>query len=145
MTRALILLVCAMLAACGRSEPRQGVDLTHEAPWAYRTPHGVDVAAVYLELTAWEATTLLSASTPIAERIEIHSSSEENGVMKMRQLEWVPLEAGKPFRFEPGGAHFMLIGLRQPLVAGSQFDITLNFDRGYSMMTNVRVVELGSR
>jgi periplasmic copper chaperone A len=145
MTRALVILACAMLAACGRPERTEGVDLTNEPPWAYSTPHGVDVAAVYLELTAWEATTLLSASTSVADRIEMHSSSEENGMMKMRRMEWVALEAGKPFRFEPGGAHLMLIGLHQPLVAGTPFDITLQFDRGYSMITNVRVVELGSR
>jgi copper(I)-binding protein len=142
MKRALAMLACAMLAACGQSEPR-GADL-REPPWAYATPTGAEVAAVYLKLTVAEADTLLSAATPFADRIEMHTSSEENGMMKMRPMEHVPLEAGKVFSFEPGGAHLMLIGLRQPLVAGMQFPITLTFERSGTLSTQVRVVELGS-
>jgi len=143
MTRALIMLACALLTACGQSEP-QTIEF-HEPPWAYNTPLGAEVAAVYFKLTVAEADTLLSAATPIADQIEMHTSSEENGMMKMRPLKTASLEAGKPFSFEPGGAHFMLIGLRQPLVAGMQFPMTLRFDRLGEVTTQVRVVELGSR
>jgi copper(I)-binding protein len=143
MRRALLMLMCAMLAACGQSEPR-GAELVGP-PWANATPFGADVAAVYLKLSVAEADTLMSASTPIADKIEMHTSSEENGMMKMRPMEWVPLEAGKVFSFEPGGSHLMLIGLRQPLVAGMQFPITLKFDRSGTLSTQVHVIELGAR
>lgn len=136
------MLACALLAACGQSQPR-GADLVGP-PWANATPVGAEVAAVYLKLTAAEADTLMSVATPIADRIEMHSSSEENGMMKMRPMQWVPLEAGKVFSFEPGGAHLMLIGLRQPLVAGMQFPITLQFDRSGTLSTQVQVIELGA-
>lgn len=138
-----LMLVYALLIGCGQSEPR-AVEL-RESPWAYATPFGAEVAAVYLKLTVAEADTLMSAATPVADQIEMHTSSEENGMVKMRPLESVGLEAGKVFSFEPGGAHFMLIGLRQPLVAGMQFPVTLRFDRSGELTTQVRVVELGSR
>jgi periplasmic copper chaperone A len=142
MRRVLLMLLCAMLVACGQSEPR-GAEL-REPPFAHATPVGAEVAAVYLKLSVAEADTLMSVTTPIADRIEMHSSSEENGMMKMRPMQRVSLEAGKVFSFEPGGAHLMLIGLRQPLVAGMKFPLTLKFDRSGELMTQVAVIELGS-
>lgn len=140
MTRAAIMLMCAMLAACGQSEPVNVND-----PWANATPVGASVAAVYLELTVAKPDTLLSASTTVADHIEMHSSSEENGMMKMRQLSTVELPGGQPFSFAPSGAHFMLMGLRQPLVAGMRFPMTLELQHAGAINVQVQVVELGSR
>jgi periplasmic copper chaperone A len=135
-----LMLACAMLSACSQSEP-----VKVSAPWAYATAFGASVAAVYLDLTVAQADTLLSATTPVADQIEMHTSSEENGMMKMRQLERVSLEGGKPFSFAPGGAHFMLMGLRQPLVAGMRFPMTMTLERAGTVTVQVLVVELGSR
>ena len=142
MTRAAIttVLVCALFAACGQSEPVNVND-----PWANATPVGASVAAVYMELTVANADTLVSASTTVADHIEMHESHEENGMMKMRPLAMVELQAGQPFSFAQGGAHFMLIDLRQPLVAGMRFPMTLQFQRAGSVTVQVQVVELGSR
>jgi periplasmic copper chaperone A len=142
MTRAAIttVLACALLAACGRSEPVNVND-----PWANATPVGASVAAVYMELTVANADTLVAASTTVADHIEMHASSEENGMMKMRPLATVELQAGQPFSFAQGGTHFMLIDLRQPLVAGMRFPMTLEFQRAGAVTVQVQVVELGSR
>jgi copper(I)-binding protein len=142
MTRAAIttVLACALLTACGQSEPVNVND-----PWANATPVGASVAAVYMELTVANADTLVSASTTVADHIEMHASSEENGMMKMRPLPTVELKAGQPFSFAQGGAHFMLMELRQPLVAGMRFPMTLEFQRAGAVTVQVQVVELGSR
>jgi periplasmic copper chaperone A len=140
MTRAALMLICALLAACGQSTPVNVND-----PWANATPVGASVAAVYLELTVETPDTLLSASTTVADHIEMHTSSEEGGMMKMRPLTTVELKSNQPFSFEPGGAHFMLIDLRQPLVAGMRFPMTLNLQRAGAVAVQVQVVELGSR
>lgn len=142
MTRAAVttVLACALLAACGQSEPVSVHD-----PWANATPVGASVAAVYMDLTVADADTLVSASTTVADHIEMHSSSEENGMMKMRPLASVELKAGQSFSFEQGGAHLMLIDLRQPLVAGMRFPMTLEFQRAGAVTVQVQVVELGSR
>ena len=47
--------------------------------------------------------------------------------MEMHQLQSVPLEAGEEVTFEPGGLHIMLIGLKQDLKTGNEFEITLQF------------------
>ncbi len=140
MTRAALLLICGLLAACGRSTPVSVNDA-----WSNATPVGASVAAVYLELTVDEPDTLLSASTTVADHIEMHTSSEENGMMKMRPLSTVELKGNEPFRLAPGGAHFMLMELRQPLVAGMRFPMTLNLQRAGAVAVQVQVVELGSR
>jgi copper(I)-binding protein len=57
----------------------------------------------------------------------------------------VELQAGQPFSVAPGGAHFMLIDLRQPLVAGMRFPMTLEFQRAGAVTVQVHVVEIGSR
>jgi len=142
MTRAVIttVLACALLAACGQAEP-----VNVDDPWANATPVGASVAAVYMKLTAAKADTLVAASTTVADHVEMHASSEENGVMKMRPLATVELQAGEPFSFAQGGAHFMLIDLRQPLVAGMRFPMTLEFQHAGAITVQVQVVELGSR
>jgi periplasmic copper chaperone A len=142
MTRAGIttVLACALLAACGQSEPVSVND-----PWANATPVGANVAAVYMELTVANTDTLVAASTTVADHIEMHTSSEENGMMRMRPLATVEMPAGQPFSFAPGGAHFMLIDLRQPLVAGMRFPMTLEFQRAGAVTVQVHVVEIGSR
>jgi copper(I)-binding protein len=130
-----------MAAGCGQSGPA----VTAEDPWANATPDGATIGAVYLKLTSRQADTLLSASTTVADHIEMHTSSEQNGMMQMRPLANVPLEAGKPFTFAPGGAHFMLVDLRQPLTAGLRFPMTLEFEHAPAQTVQVQVVELGSR
>jgi hypothetical protein len=142
MTRAAVttVLACVLLAACGQAEPVSVHD-----PWANATPVGASVAAVYMDLTVADADTLVSASTTVADHIEMQSSSEENGMMKMRPLAGVELKAGQSFSFAQGGAHLMLIDLRQPLVAGMRFPMTLEFQRAGAVTVQVQVVELGSR
>ena len=145
MTRALWNLAISafvlLAAGCGQSGPSVSV----EDAWANATPAGATIGAVYLKITSKEADTLLSASTTVADHIEMHTSSEENGMMQMRPLSNVRLEAGKPFTFAPGGAHFMLVDLRQPLTAGLRFPMTLEFEHAPAQTIQVQVVELGSR
>lgn len=124
---------------------RLSAPVSVEDAWANATPAGATVAAVYMQITTKDADTLLSATTTVADHIEMHTNSEENGMMQMRPLSNVPLEAGKPFTFAPGGAHFMLVDLRQPLTAGLRFPMTLQFQHAPAQVVQVQVVELGSR
>lgn len=141
--RNLVVSLFALTAvACSRGG---GEAVTIGDAWANATPAGATVAAVYLQITVRDADTLLSATTTVADSIEMHTSSEENGMMRMRPLPTVPLESGKSFAFAPGGAHFMLMGLRQPLAAGLRFPMTLKFQNAGTRTVQVQVVEPGSR
>ena len=53
-----------------------------------------------------------------------------SGTMHMEPLSAVRLRAGDPTVFEPGGRHFMLVGLAKQLDTGTSFPMTLHFARG---------------
>jgi hypothetical protein len=144
MLRHLAIAAFAIVAviACGQPD-RNAISIRNA--WANATPAGATVGAAYLELTAANQDTLLSATSAVADRIEMHASSEENGMMRMRPLPAVELQPGKPFVFAPGGAHFMLLGLRQPLVAGARFPLTLQLQNAGALTLQVEVKEPGSR
>ena len=70
---------------------------------------------------------ILSVQSDCCAAAELHEGTMENGVMRMRQLENVPLKAGEPTNFAPGGLHVMLIGLKKPLAAGDTVPLTFTF------------------
>lgn len=72
---------------------------------------------------------LKSARTPKAKSVELHQTTmSADGVMQMRKVEGaVPIEAGESLVLEPGGTHFMLLGLEDALKAGEQLILTLEF------------------
>jgi copper(I)-binding protein len=98
-------------------------------PWARATPPVATVAAVYFSLTnvGSSADRLLSISSPIAQQVQIHESRTVQGIMQMRALEGVSCPAGVTVKSEPGALHVMLIGLQHPLVAGTEFALSLRF------------------
>lgn len=111
-----------MLGACGQTN--QGPIQVRDA-WAPALPN--DMAAVYFEITANESDVLLGGSAPMAQTAEMHETSEEDGMMRMRPLARLSLKAGETVRFERGGKHFMLMGLSRPLTPGEKFPMTLRF------------------
>jgi hypothetical protein len=96
--------------------------------WARATPPGKAVAAAYLTVTGGpRADRLLSAATPRAAMAELHVVTESDGMSRMRQTDGVEVPAGKAVTLAPQGTHVMLMGLDEPLVAGQQFPLTLQF------------------
>ena len=51
----------------------------------------------------------------------------------------LPLPANEHTELKPGGYHVMLIGLKQPLTAGSRFPLTLKFRHAPEQTVQVEV------
>jgi copper(I)-binding protein len=85
------------------------------------------------------AMVLVGARSPVVERIEIHTMTHEDGTMRMRQVEQVPLPAGGQVVFESGGLHLMLMGLSNPPRAGDSVDLTLRFADGSARTVSASV------
>ena len=100
-----------------------------DGAWARPTVAGQAVGGGYLSLRSARADRLLSVSTPAAERVELHTMAMVGDVMQMRQLDALDLPAGQKIEFKPGGLHLMLVGLKQPLAAGSKLPLTLRFEK----------------
>ncbi|MBV8679948.1 MAG: copper chaperone PCu(A)C [Aquitalea sp.] len=110
-------------------------------PWSRAMPEASPTGAAYLSIknTGKEADTLLSVSTPRADKAELHVHLNDNGVMRMRQVESVAVAAGAEVKFAPGGYHIMLMGLKQPLKAGDHFPLTLKFAKAGTVTVDVIV------
>jgi periplasmic copper chaperone A len=93
------------------------------------TPPVISVGAVYFSITNTGSTAdrLLSVSTPVATKVELHESRSVQGVVEMRAVTAVECPPGKTVKAAPGGLHVMLLGLAAPLVAGSEFMVSLQF------------------
>jgi iron complex outermembrane receptor protein len=128
--RSLLALVVALLwsSAAPAHEYEIGKILIAH-PWSRPTAPGMPMGVAYFSLenrgTAEDA--LLSASTPAATRVEFHQTTQTGGIARMRPLTQVTLPAGKTVKVEPGGIHMMLVELKQPLEAGTQVPLTLQF------------------
>ena len=99
-------------------------------PWATPTSAGTEVGAAYLEIKnlGSKPVRFLGATTEIAERVEIHSMSMTNGIMRMRPLDKGLVVAGrKSALLNRTGLHLMLIGLKKPLEIEEMVKMTLHF------------------
>ncbi len=95
--------------------------------WVRASNAGQSVGAAYLTLSSAEDATLVYAETERAGTVEMHSMTMQNGVMKMRSMEELPVPAGKPVKLAPGGLHLMLFELPTPFKAGEQVKFRLCF------------------
>jgi len=111
-----------------------------EGAWARSMPAGAN-SAVYLVLQnrGDEPDHLTGGETEAAVGVEIHESRLEDGIMRMRELEEVAVEAGNRVEFRPGGIHIMLLELREPLAAGDSIRLLLHFQQSGSQTLQVPV------
>jgi copper(I)-binding protein len=75
---------------------------------------GQDKTVAYMDVEnhTRSAIALVGASAESVRAIEIHTTQMNDGVMRMRRLKAVDIGAGEAMRFEPGGRHLMLFGVR---------------------------------
>jgi hypothetical protein len=100
-------------------------DISTADVWARATAPGQENGSVGVVITSAKDARLIAVSSPVCKTAEIHTMSMNNGVMEMRQLEFLPLPAQQPVTLGPGGDHLMLFGLKHPLKAGDEFPLTL--------------------
>ncbi len=111
-----------LISACSKQD---SIEIKNQ--WVRANNDGQDVSAAYMTIVSNEDTSLIKIDSDVADVIEIHSMSMENGVMKMRMLDTLDLIAGKPTELSPGGFHLMLFDLKKPLAAGKEAHFTLHF------------------
>lgn len=117
-----------------------------ESRWARATAGRAETGAAYVVLVGGEqADTLIGASSPVAGTVELHTHVETDGVMRMRQVDSIPIPAKTQVVFRPGGLHIMLIGLKGPLKEGRTFPLTLIFEHAGRIETQVPILAPGAR
>jgi len=138
---ALALLAIGLLPALGLAHDTTigPFEVTHS--WARFTPKGAPNGAVYMviENTGPTGDRLVGASTPRAERVEMHRSAMDGELMTMKPQDAVELKPGEIVEFAPGGLHLMLLKLTAPLQVGERFPLTLRFETAGEFSLEVEV------
>lgn len=131
------LCLLAFATACGAPSSEQA---SHErAPaaglvlrdgWTAPTPAGIDVAAGYLTISngADHDDRLIAATSPRAERVEVHEMTMDGAVMQMRRVPELTIPAGQDVQLAPSGMHLMFFGVTEPFVEGQEIPLQLSFE-----------------
>jgi len=104
----LILLSACILAACGGGEAGQGVIEISDARINPPLPGQTTAVAFMTFDIKSESDRLLGISSPISDRIELHTHTMQDGIMRMRQTDGINLPKGRTVKLEPGGLHVMI-------------------------------------
>jgi copper(I)-binding protein len=128
--------VLLLMAGCAGERGIQVVDA-----WSRATPPGVSVGVVYLTIRnrGTQPDELLSASTPRARSVELHATQTTSSVSSMQRQASVSVAPAAELRFEPGGLHFMLLGIDRPLQSGEAVLLVLQFAKAGSITVEARV------
>lgn len=105
-------------------------------PWARSSTMEGGNSAIYMMLrnTSDTADKLIGVSGDIADAVEIHETTMDNGVMSMHPVEGGLEVPGKgSVELKPGSYHVMLIGLTKALKAGDMVTVKLEFESGASV------------
>jgi len=145
--RMTVIAATALLALAGLVGFAPAADEKHpihlDNAWARKAPMGGQAGAghagagakgngaVYVRISnhGKEADALISAASEASDRVELHETINEGGVMKMRPLSKMAVSADGKLEMKPGGHHIMLLGLRRNLKPGDKVTVTLTFEK----------------
>jgi copper(I)-binding protein len=145
MTNLRTLLIAVALTVCATSVgahdyTRGGLFIDH--PWTRPTPEGVKVGSGYLVIRnrGKSPDRLMSASSPIAGKVEIHRTAVKDGVVTMGEVPGgLTIASGKSVELKPRGLHLMFFELTQPLKQGEKFPATLVFEKAGAVDVEFKV------
>lgn len=139
----LLILTIGLNACDSNSEPSSNQNLPTTAivntnaaglitvanPWIRATAPGQTISGAFMTLVnnSETAYALTSVSFSDASTVEIHETSMNEGMMRMRKLNQVTIPANGIAELKPGSFHIMLIGLEKDMVAGETETLTLTF------------------
>jgi copper(I)-binding protein len=137
--------LCAALVA-GPAWAQQKGNLEIDAPWARATPPGASVGGGFASISNRGAAPdkLVGASSPAAERVELHVMSMDGGVMRMQQVSAFDVPAHGALVLKPGGNHLMFIGLKEPFKEGARVPVTLRFEKAGEVEVQLGVGAMGA-
>lgn len=137
-------MLAGIAAVSAHEATSKGVTIAH--PWTRATPGGATVGAAFLEIKTDKGVTdkLLSASSPAAGRVEIHTHIMDGDVMKMRRVDFIDLKDGQSHVLKPMGDHIMLFDLKQPLKEGDLVKLELTFEKAGPIALEATVEPAGA-
>jgi copper(I)-binding protein len=90
------------------------------------------------------ADTLIGAEANISKTVELHTHVKDGDVMRMRQVESIPVPANGSAVLKPGADHIMFINLTKPLAEGEKVPVTLVFAKAGKQQIEMPVLGIGA-
>lgn len=101
-------------------------DLSFSQGWSPEAPPGRTMAGfVTISNPGDRDIELVDGESPKFARVEFHTMSMDEGMMRMRRLDSLTVPAGETVELAPRGLHLMLFEPRQRLTAGDVIEIEL--------------------
>jgi periplasmic copper chaperone A len=149
-TRAIacVTMLVYFLAVPALAEEVKAGDLVITQAWSRATPGGAKVAGGYLTIENKGSTPdrLIGGSADVADKVQVHEMTMNNGVMTMRPLDQgLTIEPGKTVKLTPGGYHLMLLDLKSPLKRGDKVPVTLEFEKAGKVKLSFDVQGVGAQ
>ena len=116
--------------------------------WTRATPKNASAGGAFLTIynSGTKPEILVGGSSPASTKVEVHETSIEDGIMKMRHLhQGLTIPSGETIEMAPGGHHIMLIGITEPFTEGDSIPLTLEFKNSGTVDINLDVVRIGAK
>ena len=138
-----ILAVCLMSFTGHADEMHHGPAVSDS--WIRATPPGVTTTAMYMMIKnpTDKTVTLVAVTSAVSDRIEIHHTVENDGVMQMRQIDGIDVNASEMAELKPHGKHIMFFDLKKALAPDTTITVDLEFKDGTTVTAEIPVLKQG--
>ena len=145
--RSLLGLLVFSIPALAQAHDAQLGDLSITQPWSRAAgANGTGAGFLTIRNAGSQADRLVSASSPAARTVELHTHIRDGEVMRMRPVAGgIVVPAGQTVTLQPGGLHVMLIGLTEALRQGGEVPLTLRFEKAGEAQVMLHVLGAGAR
>lgn len=144
---AVVLTLAAFTTSIAHAHEYKAGSLLIVHPWTPEPPVGAKVAAGFLKIVN-EGTTddrLVSVTTEIAGKAQIHGMKIENGVMSMFEIDGgLAIPAGQTVELKSKSNHVMFMDLKERPVKDTRFKATLTFEKAGPIAVEFKVKPMGS-
>jgi len=109
--------------------------------WISEAPPTVSIMAAYaiIQNRSAETKTLISISSPVFSKVEIHLSKTTDGMATMEKQASLTISSESSVKLSPGNYHMMLFDPETPLKAGDKATIIFTFSDGLSKSVQATV------
>ena len=137
----LLVVLTSWQAVAATSDQASPDSLRLDGAWVRALPPTQVNTAAYVDITNTSAETvqIVTASSDITDRVEMHSSVMVDGLMRMQQIDALSLAPGETVHFSPGGKHLMLFDVPSMPQPGQQVQLCIQAQNSTAVCTTAEV------
>jgi Uncharacterized protein conserved in bacteria len=141
------MVIAYCIAANAMATDYKAGSLAISGPWSRATPKGAQAGVGYMTIKNNGTTPdrLIGGSVDVADHFELHVTTIENGIARMRELSEIEIKPGQTIEFKPGGSHAMFVDLKHPLSKGEHIKGTLIFEHAGTVQIEYDVEGIGAQ